>query len=54
MVIFKLVTYLLSIILIVLSTVNLQCQGQFVCISLRPILRTPQQLMSHDYSLVIM
>ena len=39
-VILKLVMwYLISIILIVLSAVNLQFQGQFVPISLRPVLR---------------
>ena len=31
---------LISVILIVLSTVNLQFQGQFVPVSLRPVLRT--------------
>ena len=30
---------LISVILIVLSTVNLQCQGRFVPISLKPVLR---------------
>ena len=39
-VIFKLVlSGLTSVILIVLSTINLQFQGQLVAISLRPVLR---------------
>ena len=42
---------LISIILIVLGTVNLQFQGSFVSISLRSILRI---VAAHGYSLLIM
>ena len=52
-VVFKLViSSLTSIILVVLGTVNLQFQGWFVPISLRPVLRTAATYVM-AYSLVI-